>query len=260
MFSKDVSRVCVAFDVVEAGDASGDGLSCTVVGEGIVALVQLGVGHRGSVDDRFVVAKHEGRTVEGNTEVTQCRSQVDDLLCAGPGCNIFGAEGSRLYCGLEFGEPIDRCLVEEVQDTSDGASTNKIMVEIGVDVGRGLDRLAKGFGGIRRDVFLCTGVAGVFPFEVFLGNAAEIRHGDVNADGGLFEFRQVTEDAFEAIEVTLLGGGAEAGHGHDGSRYIKASKLDSPLETTDEGLVDLDVVKLEEWRRIQLGMVALDEG
>jgi hypothetical protein len=51
VFTENVSRVTFTRDMVVTGDACSDGLTSTVVGEGIVALVELGVWNGGSVDN-----------------------------------------------------------------------------------------------------------------------------------------------------------------------------------------------------------------
>ena len=50
MFTEDVSRIHVTFDMVVTGDAGSNSFTGPVVGESIVALMKLGVRYGSSVD------------------------------------------------------------------------------------------------------------------------------------------------------------------------------------------------------------------
>ena len=69
VFTEDVRWVSSANDVMEAGDACCNGFASAMVGEGIVALVKFGVGDRDRVHHGFIVSKHEGRAINGNSQV-----------------------------------------------------------------------------------------------------------------------------------------------------------------------------------------------
>ena len=70
VFTEDICWVLVASYVVEAGNTSGNGFTCAVVRECVVALVELGVRDRCGIDDRFVVTKHHGVSINGDSEIS----------------------------------------------------------------------------------------------------------------------------------------------------------------------------------------------
>ena len=56
MLGENVGRVSLASYMVEAGNVGCDGFANLVVGQGVVALGELGVGNRSGVDYCLVVA------------------------------------------------------------------------------------------------------------------------------------------------------------------------------------------------------------
>ena len=50
MLAEDVSWIGVTKDVVKLDDASGNGFPDLMIGQGIMPLVEFGVGYRGRVD------------------------------------------------------------------------------------------------------------------------------------------------------------------------------------------------------------------
>ena len=71
MLAEDVSWVVGTWHVVETYDASGDGFPSLVVGEGVVSLHNLGVRHGCGVDDRLVVSKHHGRSLNTDSQIPE---------------------------------------------------------------------------------------------------------------------------------------------------------------------------------------------
>lgn len=67
VLAEDVGGVRRSRDVVESEDSSCNGFSCAMVGEGIVAFLQLGVGNRSCVDDRFIISKHHVLAINGDS-------------------------------------------------------------------------------------------------------------------------------------------------------------------------------------------------
>jgi len=56
--------------------------------------------------------------------------KIDDLICMCVACNKLSATGCRLHCGLLLGAPVNRSLVEEIQDLGDRPSHEHVMVQI----------------------------------------------------------------------------------------------------------------------------------
>ena len=140
MLAENVSRVLRSRHVVETKDASGDGLSSLVVRKGIVALHDLGMRLRSRVDNCLVVSKHHGRLIHSDSEVPEGIPKVNDLLGGSPCRDVLGSKCSGLNRRLQLAEPIDGSLVRQMENTCHGATTDQIMVQVGVDV-RGEDNL-----------------------------------------------------------------------------------------------------------------------
>ena len=75
----------------------------------------------------------------------QSVAEIDDLFCACSRSNKFGAVRSCLDGSLQLRMPVDRCLVEKVQDTCDRSSTNHVMIQVCIDMVRRDDRVAQGW-------------------------------------------------------------------------------------------------------------------
>ena len=150
MFGQDVSWVLGSWNVVELQDLGCDGFSCAMVRERIVSFHDLGVGYRGSVDDGLVVAKHHGWSVDGDSKVSEGVAKVHDLLSCGASCDVLGSKGGCLNSRLKFAEPVDRSLVCQVKDSGDGATTDEVMVEVGVHIGSEDDSLSEWLGSVCR--------------------------------------------------------------------------------------------------------------
>jgi len=60
MLAENVGCVFDSVNVVETNDLTSNGLLYSVEREGIVTLVQLGMGYSGTVDNGLVITKHEG--------------------------------------------------------------------------------------------------------------------------------------------------------------------------------------------------------
>lgn len=69
MFTQNICGVGDSGDVVEPEDAGGNGFSATMKREGIVALVQLGMGKGRGIDDGLVVPEHHVLSAEGHTKI-----------------------------------------------------------------------------------------------------------------------------------------------------------------------------------------------
>ena len=89
MFTENIHRVLSTSHMNEACDASGNCVASAVIREVIVVLVELGMQNGSSIDYRFVVTKHNGVSINWESKVSKGDAEIDDLICASPGCNIF---------------------------------------------------------------------------------------------------------------------------------------------------------------------------
>ena len=112
----------------------------------------------GRIDDRHIVTKHVARSFHGYTEVPHSKAQINNLFHTSAGSNILRSESGSLNSRLQLGEPINGCLVEEMQDTSDRLTTNQIVVEVGIGKGMGDNALASGAGAL-------TGISSLVPLQ-----------------------------------------------------------------------------------------------
>ena len=71
VLTEDVGGVDLTVDVVEGNALRGDGFSDPMVGQYVVALVELGMGNGTAGDDGFVISKHVGLSFDGNSKVTK---------------------------------------------------------------------------------------------------------------------------------------------------------------------------------------------
>ena len=78
-------------------------------------------------DDCFVVTKEPGWAIEGCAKHVQCIAKVHDLFYRLTTCHKFRTIGSGFNLFLSFGKPVNRSLVEEVQDTGGRMTGNDIM-------------------------------------------------------------------------------------------------------------------------------------
>ena len=81
-----------------------------MVGQDHVALAELPVWVGGGVDDRLVVAKCDGGIPNGNTKASKDKTELNDLLRAGPCGDKLRSKGRSLRGGLQLGEPVDGSL------------------------------------------------------------------------------------------------------------------------------------------------------
>ena len=94
-----------------------------------MSFVQLGMGHGGSVNDRFVIAKeHHGGMCHIDTQVTEDDAKIDDLFRGCAGSDAFRTKGCSFDGRLQFRMKVDDRLVRHVWDTSNGASTDEIVI------------------------------------------------------------------------------------------------------------------------------------
>ena len=89
MFAQNIGRIELPRGVVETADAFGDGFTHTVEGQHVVTFVKLGMWLGGTVSDRFIVTKHDGLVLQGNTQACKTILYVD-------GENITVRSGNRL--------------------------------------------------------------------------------------------------------------------------------------------------------------------
>ena len=106
----------------------------------------------GHVDDRLIITKHVAGAFHRHTEAAQGHAQINDLLCACARRNILRSESSSLDGRLQLSEPVNRRLVEEMQDASIRSSTDQIVVEVSISEGGSDDALAERGRSIK-DVF-----------------------------------------------------------------------------------------------------------
>ena len=67
-----------------------------------MAPVWLPVGNGSSVDTGLVVSKHHRGSVDGDAQIAEGKTKVDDLLRAGASGDIFTTEGGCLNGRLEL--------------------------------------------------------------------------------------------------------------------------------------------------------------
>ena len=158
MLTNAISRICGSHDMMEPQNSCSDGAPRLVVRERVVPFGELGVGHRGGVDHRLIVTEHHGRMFDVHSKIAEGIAQSDDLLCAKAGGNVFGTKCSGLNRGLKLREEVNHCLVGQVDDTSDRAATDKIMVQIGIDERSEDHSFATGRGHVIRYLFSSTAV------------------------------------------------------------------------------------------------------
>ena len=91
-------------------------------------FVQLGVGHRCCVYNRFVVAEHHGGVGDVDTQVPKNKSEINDLFGTCSSSNILRSEGSGFNSRLQFRMEINDRLIRQVDDTSNRSSTDEIMI------------------------------------------------------------------------------------------------------------------------------------
>ena len=83
MFAQQVCRVLLPRNVCEHNESSGNGLTDIVEGEHVVPLVELGMWLGCTIDNGLIVTKDETPVSDGDTQVTECLSEVDNLFNAG---------------------------------------------------------------------------------------------------------------------------------------------------------------------------------
>ncbi len=100
VLAENISRVGISLNMEEPGDDCGDSLSGPVVRESIMSLMETRVRHGGSINYRFIVSKHHCCPFNRDSQVPQGSAQINDLLCAGPCCNILTTESRGFHGGL----------------------------------------------------------------------------------------------------------------------------------------------------------------
>ena len=151
---EDVRGVLLRMNVVETDISGRNSFADAVVGECIPTFGELGVRNGGASDNGLVITKHPGRAIKRDTKGAESVTQVHNLLSSSPSSNKLTAVGSSFDLSLAFGEPIDGCLVEEVEDTGGRPASDGVMHEVGIFVGGGADHLAFGRRKAMRDLFL----------------------------------------------------------------------------------------------------------
>ena len=169
LFAEEIGGVVSTTDVVELGDTGSNTLTDLVEGQGVVALVETGMRHGGTVDHGFVVSEHHGATLDGDAEVTKFNTEIDDLLRGRSCSNKLSAVGGCLDRSLFLRVPVDDGLVEQVEDAGDRATIDQVMIEVGIDVGRHDDGLPERFRSIMGHQLFGTCVDGMFPIVDLLG-------------------------------------------------------------------------------------------
>ena len=88
VFTENICRVLTTLHMIEASNASGNIFASAMVREHVVSLVELGMWNRSGVDDRFIVSKHHGVSINGDSKISKGHAEVNDLIRTSPGCNI----------------------------------------------------------------------------------------------------------------------------------------------------------------------------
>ena len=77
---ENVTRVNSTINVNKLDNTGSNGRADSVVGEGIVALVEFGVRKGGRSNDSLIVTKHPGWAIDWNTHDTDGITKVHDLF------------------------------------------------------------------------------------------------------------------------------------------------------------------------------------
>jgi hypothetical protein len=111
MLAEDIGRIEDTIKVVHLNELGSNGLSNTMKGQCIVALMQLHMRDSQAVHDCFVVTKNVALAVsERNAKVMQGGMEVDNLINVSAGHNKFRTISSCLNHSLFLGVPIKGCL------------------------------------------------------------------------------------------------------------------------------------------------------
>ena len=100
MFAEDISGIEIATHVMNACNPGGHDLAYPMIREGIMALMKLGVGDGGSVDDRFIVTKHHGLAVNRYAKVAEGKPLIHDLITTCTTSHVLATESGSFYCRL----------------------------------------------------------------------------------------------------------------------------------------------------------------
>jgi len=171
VFTEHVRRVDCSRDVVEANDGSSNSLSNTMKGQGLVTLVQLGMWNGGAIHNRLVISKHEGCLVDRYTEISKGSAILGGAFDTRACCDKLGTICRSFDSSLLLAVPIHRGSIEQIEYASDGTSSHIVVIEIGVDVVRDANVIAKWLWSIMWNKFLHIAVDGFRPVKVILGNA-----------------------------------------------------------------------------------------
>ena len=163
MLAQDVSRIDRSGNVGEDDHSRGDSFSDSMKGQHSVALVELCVDMHGAIYHRAVVAKHVGLLSDRDTKIAESEVKLDDLLDTRPRCNKLRTICCSLHGRLFLGEPVDRGLVEEMKDASDGSPRKQAMHEISIDIVGESHILAKRLGTVLRDLLLDVAIDRLSP-------------------------------------------------------------------------------------------------
>ena len=130
MLSHNVCQNFLSRDMGEGSASLGNCFADKVEGEHVVLLVQLGLELHCTFNHIFIVAKDTGLLVDWNTQTSECGSQVNDLLSTGTSSQHLTAASGNLSSGLLLGEPVQWCLVEEVEDPCASLSSHQVVHQV----------------------------------------------------------------------------------------------------------------------------------
>lgn len=113
---EDIRWVLVRRDVVEPNITGSNCFSDAVIGKSIPAFGQGRMGNGGAGNNRLIITKHPGGTIQGDTEGTEGIPEINDLFNSTSSSHKFRAIGGSLNLALPLGKPINGGLVEEVEN------------------------------------------------------------------------------------------------------------------------------------------------
>lgn len=130
MLAQIISKVDLTRDMVELDYPGSDGFTNAMERQSRMALVELGVRLGGTLNNGLVASKHIALVADTDAKVSECKAEIDYLLHTCTGGDKFRAIRGSFDSDLFLREPIDRCLVHEVEDSCDKTTGEHIMVEV----------------------------------------------------------------------------------------------------------------------------------
>jgi len=261
MFTQNIGRILLPSNVMNVNDASCNCMLHSMAWQCNPTLMHFGMRDGGLVDHQLVVSKHHRRPIDRCSRISECKVHISDLFSGSCG-DMLETECRGLNSRLQLGIPIDESLFELMEDSCNWLTTDKVVVKVSIKEWCHSYRLPFWLRSIQRNLFLCVGIAGVFPVIYLDQDSGAIRSVSPDLDCSMAHLKEIHMDSFDVIQVSLSwhASSTEAWESHHCcGGNIKAADLNYPLYSPNQRLTYLLIVFVKQLGGIQFRMITCSQ-